>query len=54
MILKVLNAGLILFAVFMGLKQGWAMIGNKPEMVTMFSKWHFLRNARLIQLKIIL
>lgn len=45
MILKVLNAALILFAVFMGLKQGWAMIGNKPEMVTMFSKWHFSSTA---------
>lgn len=45
MILKVLNAALILFAVFMGLKQGWAMIGNKPEMVTMFGKWHFSPTA---------
>lgn len=41
MILKILNAALILVAVFMGLKQGWAMFSGKPEMVEMFGKWGF-------------
>lgn len=48
MILKVLNAALIIFAVFMGLKQGLAMIGQKPEMITLFSRWHFSKTAILI------
>lgn len=48
MILKVLNAALIIFAVFMGLKQGLAMIGQKPEMVAMFSRWHFSKTAIII------
>jgi|SRR5882762_146175 len=39
--LKVLNAIFILFALFMGIKQGWAMLSGKPEMVAMFSKWNF-------------
>jgi hypothetical protein len=40
MILKILNAALILFAVFMGIKQGWAMLNGKPEMLDMFTKWN--------------
>jgi hypothetical protein len=24
----------------MGLKQGWAMVSGKPEMLAMFQKWH--------------
>ena len=39
--LKILNAVFILFALFMGIKQGWAMLSGKPEMVAMFSKWNF-------------
>lgn len=39
--LKILNAIFILFALFMGVKQGWAMLSGKPEMVAMFSKWNF-------------
>jgi len=41
MILKILNATLILFAVYMGTKQGWAMVSGKQEMLTLFSKWNF-------------
>lgn len=37
--LKIVNAILILFALYMGLKQGWAMLTGKPEMLAMFSKW---------------
>ncbi|MBL7762531.1 MAG: DoxX family protein [Chitinophagaceae bacterium] len=45
MILKIINSILILFAVYMGFKQGYAMLTNKPEMVTLFSKWNFSSTA---------
>lgn len=48
MILKIINSVLILIAVFMGLKQGWAMLSCKPEMVEMFSKWNFSKTAVMI------
>lgn len=48
MILKTINAVLILTAVFMGLKQGWAMVSGKPEMLEMFSKWNFSKTAVMI------
>lgn len=41
MALKIITSLLILFVVFMGFKQGWAMLTGTPEMLTMFSKWHF-------------
>ncbi|QEC43923.1 DoxX family protein [Pseudobacter ginsenosidimutans] len=48
MILKIINAVLILIAVFMGFKQGYAMFSGKPEMLQMFSKWGFGRNGVMI------
>lgn len=45
MILKIINAILILIAVFMGLKHGWAMLMGKPEMLEMFAKWNFNKHA---------
>ncbi|MBC9913829.1 DoxX family protein [Chitinophaga varians] len=39
MVLKIINIVLILFAVCMGLKQGYAMFSGKPEMLEMFGKW---------------
>jgi len=48
MILKILNTVLILFAVYMGCKQGWAMLTGKPEMLEMFGKWNFSKNAVMI------
>lgn len=45
MILKIFNSALILFAVFMGTKHGWNMLTAKPEMLEMFGKWNFSRNA---------
>jgi hypothetical protein len=48
MLLKILNTILMLGAVFMGLKQGYAMLAGKPEMVEMFSKWHFSRQGLTI------
>jgi hypothetical protein len=48
MAIKIINAVLILFAVFMGLKQGWAMVSAKPEMLEMFGKWNFTKTAVMI------
>lgn len=48
MALKIINSVLILVAVLMGFKQGWAMFSNKPEMVEMFSKWNFTKTALMI------
>lgn len=48
MILKIFNSILMLVAVFMGLKQGWAMFTGKPEMVEMFSKWNFNKTGLMI------
>jgi DoxX-like family len=48
MILRIINGILILTAVFMGLKQGWAMFSGKEEMLTMFSKWHFNKTGVMI------
>lgn len=48
MVIKIINGVLILFAVFMGLKQGWSMISAKPEMLEMFGKWNFNKTAVMI------
>lgn len=40
MILKIINAVIILFAAYMGIKQGWAMLSGKNEMLEMFGKWN--------------
>jgi DoxX-like family len=48
MIIKVINSVLILVAVFMGIKQGCAMLTGKPEMLEMFGKWNFTREAVMI------
>lgn len=47
-ILKIINAILIIFAVYMGLKQGWAMVSGKPEMLGMFGKWDIQKNGVMI------
>jgi DoxX-like family len=48
MILRIINSILILVAVFMGLKQGYAMFSGKPEMAEMFSKWNFNKTGLMI------
>lgn len=48
MIVKIINSVLILVAVFMGIKQGWAMFSGKPEMLEMFGKWNFSKTAIMI------
>lgn len=45
MVLKIVNGILILIAVFMGIKQGWAMASGKPEMLEMFGKWGFSKTG---------
>jgi hypothetical protein len=45
MIIRIINVALILFAVFMGIKQGWTMISGKSEMLEMFAKWNFSSTA---------
>lgn len=45
MVIKILSAALILFVVYMGCKQGWAMWSGKQEMLEMFGKWHFSKGA---------
>lgn len=36
---KVINAILILFSLFMGIKHGWGMVTGEPKMLEMFGKW---------------
>lgn len=48
MILKIINSILILVAVFMGAKQGTAMMTGKPEMMAMFGKWGFDKTGLMI------
>lgn len=39
MLLKLIASVLIALAVFMGGKQGWAMLSLKPQTVALFSTW---------------
>lgn len=39
MVTKIGSAALLLIIIFMGVKQGWAMMAGKPEMLEMFGKW---------------
>lgn len=48
MVTKIISGILALVAVFMGLKQGWAMTSGKPEMMEMFSKWGFTKTTLAI------
>lgn len=48
MILRIINSVLILIALFMGVKQGYAMLSGKTEMMDMFSKWGFSKTGLAI------
>ena len=37
--IKIINSGLVLFSLFMGVKHGIGMVTAKAEMLTMFAKW---------------
>ena len=41
MLIRVISGLLTLFVVYMGFKQGRAMVSVKPQMLDMFGKWHF-------------
>ena len=47
-VLKILNSVLILFALYMGMKQGWAMLSGKSEMLEMFGKWDIGKNGVMV------
>lgn len=48
MLIRILSAILILVAVFMGFKQGYAMFSGKADMMNMFGKWGFGRTGLMI------
>jgi hypothetical protein len=48
MIVKIINSALMLVAIFMGLKQGWAMFSGKPEMIEMFGKWNINKTGLMV------
>jgi hypothetical protein len=45
MLARIISGLLTLFVVYMGFKQGWAMVSTKPQMLDMFGKWHFSNAA---------
>lgn len=45
MYIKVLHSVLVVFAVFMGIKQGYSMLTSKPEITRLFDEWHFNKGA---------
>jgi DoxX-like family len=48
MALKIINGILILFAAYMGIKQGWAMLSGKNEMLEMFGKWNIGKQGVMV------
>lgn len=48
LLVKIINALLIAFAAYMGVKQGWAMCSGKPEMLDLFGKWGFSKTGVMI------
>lgn len=46
--LKILNAVLILFALYMCIKQGSAMLSAKPGMLSLFDKWNIGKTGVMI------
>ena len=48
MVIKIINAILLLFASYMGVKQGWAMLSGKNEMLEMFSKWNIGKQGVMV------
>jgi hypothetical protein len=48
MALKIINAVLIVFAVLMGIKQGWAMTTGKQAMLDFFGKWQMDKQSVML------
>ena len=46
--IKIVSGILILLAAFMGIKQGYAMLTGKREMIELFGKWNFNRMSLAI------
>ncbi|HTE34635.1 MAG TPA: hypothetical protein VK666_29855 [Chryseolinea sp.] len=46
--LKIINSLLIIFAVYMGIRQGSAMVAGKDEMLEMFGKWGINRQGVMV------
>ncbi len=46
--IKILNSVLILFALYMGIKQGFAMVSGKAEMLQFFNKFDVGKSGVLI------
>jgi hypothetical protein len=46
--LRFLNIAFVLFALFMGIKQGWSMISGKEEMIDLFGKWNIGKSGVMI------
>jgi hypothetical protein len=49
MLPKILSAILILLALYMGVRQGWAMLTGKPDMLELFGKWNIGRSGVAIE-----
>jgi hypothetical protein len=47
MLLRLFTTLLLLFAVVLGCKHGWAMVQGKPEMLQLFGQWNFSKRAAL-------
>lgn len=45
MFIRIFNSILVLFIVYMGLKQGWAMVSGKPEMAQLLGRFQFSRTV---------
>jgi hypothetical protein len=41
MLIRIISGLLTLFVVYMGFRQGWAIVNVKPQMLDMFGKWNF-------------
>ncbi|MDG3582890.1 DoxX family protein [Galbibacter pacificus] len=48
MVSKISSTVLILVILFMGIKQGLAMVTGKPEMLEMFGKWGFNKTGVMV------
>lgn len=48
MILKIISTALILFAAYMGIKQGLAMLTSKTEMLELFGKWNISKQGVMV------
>lgn len=48
MTIKIITLAIFLFTVFMGFRQGYAMVTGTPEITALFGKWNFPRSGTTI------